>query len=144
MSLERRNKSLPNLMSPPETPEAYCDLLLGLSSNERHQLLKELEQSDLFLAVMRLLPERLRDEFWWLEKRDFAEEHLKRPASADELQKLVQRQTGGWPAGVKSLVDQQTSDDEIWLFEAFPGDKGYALVRRGHVVDFSVIQVDSI
>ena len=133
-------------MSHPEiTPEAYCNFLGVLSSKERHERLKALQANDLFCAVMPLLPEQLRDEFWWLEKRECVQWNLKHQVVDGELEKLMKRDTEGqWPTSLKVLVDQKSNDDELWLFEEFPGDMGYGLVRECFVVNFSILQVTTI
>jgi hypothetical protein len=94
---------------------------------------------------MPLLPARIRDEFWWLEKREYVEANLKRPVTDVESEKLIARETKGLvPACLKLPLDTKTNEDELWLFEAFPGDKGYALVRQGRVVDFSITEINSV
>ncbi len=124
------------------TPQSYCNFLVNLPPEERHERLKNLQANDLFCAVFPLLPERLRSEFHWLEKRDYVQSNLKRPAVDGELERLMEREFDGLgPTRLKSLVAEQANDDELWIFQAFPGDKGYALVRQGCVIDFSIMEI---
>jgi hypothetical protein len=133
-------------VSPPEsTPEAFCNALLTLSSKERHERLKALDANEMFCSVMPLLPERLRDEFWWLEKCEYVEANLKRRVTDIELERLIaQKIEGLGPTCLKSLLESQSNVDELWLFEDFPGDKGYALLRQGSVVAFSITEITTV
>ena len=130
---------------PELTPEDFRKPLLDLSPQDRHQSLKALDANALFCAVMPLLPARLRDEFHWLEKRDYIRSILKRPLAEREFNVLLERESKNrwncWPTCLQSLADQRLPDDELWLFEDIPGDKGYALVRHGHVIDFSITEI---
>ena len=130
------------------TAEAFCKILLALSSEERHERLKTLDANDLFCAVMPLLPPCVRDEFWWLEKREYVQTILKHPLTDGDLKRMLEREGSLkpeaddlWRQSLTSLVGRRSAGDELWLFEAVPGDKGYALLRNGNVIDFYIAEV---
>jgi len=133
-------------MSPSESsPDAFSRSIMALSPEERYKRLKMLDGNDLFCQVIRLLPTEARNEFAWFEKRAELESHLKHIVSLAEMEGLVQSGTEDLgPTSLRSLVECLSDGDAIWLFEAFPGDKGYALVRDGRVIDYSIIEVSNV
>ena len=130
--------------APESTPDEFCQVLLCLSPTERHERLKSLEANELFCAVVPLLPPHIRDEFPWLGKRDYVQSILKRPVADGDLEKAIRRESKDLgPTCLESLVDKQAIDDEIWRFQAIPGDKGFGLVRTSYVLDYTVTEVTS-
>ena len=127
------------------TAETFCESLLRLSSEDRYECLKQLDGNKLFCEVTRLLPSEARQEFAWFEKRAELQACLKNEVSLLKMQQLIESGTDDLgPTSLMSLLDCWSAGDEFWLFDSTPGDKGYALVREGRILDYSIIEITSI
>ncbi len=126
------------------SPEAFCISLSELSPEDRYERLKELKGNELFCEIARLRPSMI-DEFMWHEKREYLESILVEPVSIKTLRTLIARgQEDLGPTSLADLVDRWLELDEFWRFEETPGDKGYALVRKGRVIDFSILEITCV
>ena len=81
----------------------------------------------------------------WLEKREYLESILIEPVDRKTLQSLL-ASTGEDPGPTRfaDLIDRALQGDEFWRFEAIPGDKGFAVVRAGRVIDYCVIEINCV
>jgi hypothetical protein len=123
------------------SPTQFCDEICQLSPDDRYQHLKELDGNALFCDVVRLKPELWR-EFMWFEKCAQLESALVHRIDDSALQKLAER--GMEAVGTtrfSELLSSKLIGDEIWKFHSIPGDIGYALIRRGRIIDFAVLEV---
>jgi hypothetical protein len=122
------------------SPETYCQLLTSLPPDERYDRLKSLNGNQLFCDAMQLLPQSLRSEFFWFEKRIDLESSLKHPVDLLVLQQLIDR----GDESLQHIVEQWADGDEIWYYHAIPGDTGYALVRDRRVVSYCTLEIWSV
>lgn len=126
------------------SPAVFCESIMQLTPEERYDRLKDLNGNGLFWEVVRLRPS-LFEEFTWHEKRDYLESILIEPVDRRVLQTIVSSgRKGLGPTSLADLLIASVEGDEFWRFEATPGDKGFAIVRSGRVVDYSVIEITCI
>ncbi len=126
------------------SPVAFCDSLVRMSPEDRYRSIKALNGNELFCEIVRLRPSLFK-EFMWFEKREYLESILVDRITMENARVLANKEKEGLgPASVRELVERCTNDDELWRFEAVPGEKGYALVRAGHVVDYCTLEITTV
>ena len=124
-----------------ESPGSIHKQIRNLGPKERHTKLKGLLGSDVFPRLRALLDQNEWAEFMWFEKADELCTKLKSTVPIELIQGLVAKEPENNRSAMRSLLLNWEAEDEVWLFDYLPGDKGYAVVRDGQILDFAVLDV---
>ena len=122
----------------------YKDIL-QLSAQARYDFLKGLDDDELYWEVIQLLPVGMWDELMWFEKCVEVMSSLTQIVPIDLLWEHIHKSnTELESSNFSSLANQWSEGDELWKFDGLPGDKGYALLRNGRIVDYCILETNSI